>query len=614
MLNPKWPGIIEALKQYDARQTGPSEYRSRCPGHKGENPTSCLWSYDEQTGKISVKCFAQDCSAEEIMKALDFRASDLYPPQEMTEDVKARIAQKKAERERKELDERFTRASVAVGLGLDNEFDPGTSLTDRANAQRFIKRHGHKARYCAQLSQGYSPKSWFIYDGSRWAQDVTDEVFRLADEIRRTYDFLAAEEEDEEKRRAWRKIAGALENKARVQAMIETAAKFLPITMDDFDQDPWLLNVKNGTIDLTTGERLPHDPAHFITKLAPVEYDPEAEAPMWQGFLDRIFDGNENLIRFVQKAIGYALTGSTREQVVFFLYGTGRNGKSTLINTVQALLGDYAMHTPTTTLMSRKSEGVPNDVARLKGARFVSAVEAESGRRLSEPFIKQLSGGDVITARFMRAEWFEFRPQFKLFFATNHKPIIRGTDLAIWRRIRLIPFNVTIPEDEVDPDLGQKLLQELPGILNWAIEGCLVWQKEGLGLPAEVAEATEAYRNEMDVLGGFFDECCILNPLARVTKRDFYEAYVQWAERSRETVLSQRKIGMMMMERGFTEVRLGAKSERYWQGVGLADTTDITDTNSIIRQRQGPSREKRNDVSDVSDVSASGTRVTRLPL
>jgi putative DNA primase/helicase len=214
----------------------------------------------------------------------------------------------------------------------------------------------------------------------------------------------------------------------------------------------------------------------------------------------------------------------------------------------------------------------------------------------------------------MRAEWFEFRPQFKLFFATNHKPIIRGTDLAIWRRIRLIPFNVTIPEDEVDPDLGQKLLQELPGILNWAIEGCLVWQKEGLGLPAEVAEATEAYRNEMDVLGDFFDECCILNPLARVTKRDFYEAYVQWAERSRETVLSQRKIGMMMMERGFTEVRLGAKSERYWQGVGLADTTDITDTNSIIRQRQGPSREKRNDVSDVSDVSASGTRVTRLPL
>ena len=280
---------------------------------------------------------------------------------------------------------------------------------------------------------------------------------------------------------------------------------------------------------------------------------------MWQGFLDRIFDGNENLIRFVQKAIGYALTGSTREQVVFFLYGTGRNGKSTLINTVQALLGDYAMHTPTTTLMSRKSEGVPNDVARLKGARFVSAVEAESGRRLSEPFIKQLSGGDVITARFMRAEWFEFRPQFKLFFATNHKPIIRGTDLAIWRRIRLIPFNVTIPEDEVDPDLGQKLLKELPGILNWAIEGCLVWQKEGLGLPAEVAEATEAYRNEMDVLGGFFDECCILNPLARVTKRDFYEAYVQWAERSRETVLSQRKIGMMMMERGFTEVRLGGK-------------------------------------------------------
>ncbi len=572
--NPKWKKIVDFVPANGGRKIDDNEYRGPAIHRGGENPTSVKWSYNENTGKISVKDFAQDSSAEEILRPLGMKPSDLYPPQEMTRELKAEIAAKQAAKKKQEAEERLSRAHTAVALDLANEFDPGTTTTDRANAARFLKQHSHIARYAAEMSLGYSPKSWFIFDGKRWARDATDQVYRLADGVRQAYDFLAAEEVDPERRPALRKVASSLESKARVENMIQTASKFLPITLDTFDRDPWLLNVENGTIDLRTGNKLPHDPEQFITKLAPVEYDPEADAPLWRQFLGEIFNENQDLIDFVQRSVGYALTGSTKEQVVFFLYGTGRNGKSTLVNVLQALLGDYAMHTPTSTLMSKRNEGVPNDVARLKGARFVSGVEVERGRRLSEPFIKQLSGGDIITARFMRAEWFEFLPQFKLFFAVNHKPVIRGTDLAVWRRIRLIPFDVTIPEEDVDPDLGQKLLEELPGILNWALKGCLVWQQHGLGLPAEVAQATAGYREEMDLLSDFFEEYCVLDPLAQVSKGELYVVYKQWAESAGERVLSTTKFGSEMIERGFEEYRTGGT--RYWEAIGLKSDRSVS--------------------------------------
>lgn len=611
MENPKLQDLLAALEPYQLKQVQPGKWRSRCPGHDGDNPTSLSISHDELTGKISLKCFAYDCSAEAILQPLGLEPKDLYMPQKMTPELRRQLAEEKAREQKKTGRAKLGLAFTAVNLGLTDEYEPGTKGTDRANAQRFVNLHGWRARYCGELDTGrYNPKSWFVWDGRRWERDFSDKVFRLADKVREAIDFMVAREEDEETRRQLRKLANSLERKATLQNMIETASKLLPITLNEFDQDPWLLNVNNGIIDLTTGERQPHEPGQFITKLCPVDYDPEARAPLWEAFLERIFNGNKNLIRFMQKAIGYALTGSTREQVVFFLYGSGRNGKSTLINTISAMLGDYAMHTPTSTLMSRNGEGVPNDIARLKGARFVSAVEAEDGKRLSEPFIKQISGGDVISARFMRGEWFDFEPQFKLFFATNHKPVIRGTDHAIWRRIRLIPFNVTITDDECDPDLPKKLLEELPGILNWAVEGCLLWQQEGLGLPDEVAQATESYRTEMDVLAGFIDDWCILNPLARVKKKDFYDAYCEWCELNGEKPLSQRRIGTSMIERGFTEAR--TDRARFWEGIGLAnDTNDTNDTKSRLPQKESISYiANRKSMSDVSDVSGLETAAT----
>jgi putative DNA primase/helicase len=494
-------------------------------------------------------------------------------PQEMTPELRQEIAEKKRQTELEAEHEKLQRARLAARLDLLPEYDPGLKNTDRANAQRFIDLHKEAALYCAELSERYSNKSWFIWDGQRWARDYTGEIYLLGDKVRGSVDQRVLDEPDEEKRSQLRKIAASLENRGKISGMLEMAAPFLSARLSDFDQDEWLLNVENGTIDLRTGELKRQDPNQFITKLAPVTYDPSAIAPRWEAFLDRIFEGNANLIHFIQKAMGYSLTGSIREQVVFFLYGTGRNGKSTLLDTIKEMMGDYATHTRTETLMARRGGGVPNDEARLDGARLVTATETEDGKRLSEPFIKQISGGEAITARYMRAEFFEFKPQFKLFFGTNHKPAIRGTDYAIWRRIRLVPFDVTITDEECDPDLTKKLLEELPGILNWAITGCLMWQNEGLGLPDEVAAAVEAYRTEQDVLGGFFDDVCIINPLAKVPKGVLYEAYCEWCDENGEKAISQRKMGTRMTERGFTESR--TERTRFWNGIGLQTGTKL---------------------------------------
>ena len=260
------------------------------------------------------------------------------------------------------------------------------------------------------------------------------------------------------------------------------------------------------------------------------------------------------------------------------------------------------MRTPTDTLLTKRDGNIPNDVARLKGARFVTASESEEGKRLGEAFIKDVTGGDVISARFMRAEWFDFKPECKLWLATNHKPVIRGTDKAIWDRIRLIPFMVSIPEAEQDKQLLAKLRDELPGILRWAIEGCLTWQQQGLGAPSAVQVATEGYREEMDVLGRFIEECCIVQPTATAKSSDLYAAYTKWCERNGEYPVTHKAFSMRLGERGF-----GKKHQNtgwWWHGIGLV--TDVTDgdgrfgMNSNNSSREGLYGKTRQDPSDPS--------------
>jgi putative DNA primase/helicase len=447
---------------------------------------------------------------------------------------------------------------------------PGSAvnLTDLGNAERLVERHGVDLRYV------YAWEKWLVWDGRVWKVDDTGEVERRAKETVRAIYVEASNAEGADARKALASHAKSSEARGRIEAMISLARSEpgIAIAPEELDADPWALTTPNGTLDLRAGELRPHRREDHITKASPVEYDPDAAAPAWAAFLERVLPGEE-LRAFVRRVVGYSATGDTSEQCMMINHGTGANGKSTFQEAIAAALGNYAMRAPTEMLLAKHSSGIPNDVARLKGARFVSASETEEGRRLAESLVKDLTGQDTITARFMRAEWFDFRPTHKLWLSTNHKPEIRGTDTAIWRRIRLVPWAVTIPPVQQDKKLPSKLREELPGILAWIVKGCLEWQREGLRPPAEVRRATGKYRAEMDVLAAFIDDECVVSEHATASAKALYSAYRGWCEENGEKAESQRRFGGRLKERGYESGRIttGArKGAVEWYGIGLA--------------------------------------------
>jgi len=335
-------------------------------------------------------------------------------------------------------------------------------FSDLGNASLLVQAFGDDLRYVPQW------RSWHAWDGKRWPRDEGGAVYRrAADAVRLIYDG-AARCDDHDRRAALAKWALACENRGRLENMVALAQHDPAIITrpETFDADPWLLNVENGTLDLRTGKLREHRRADLISKLAAVRFDPEAKAPTFMAFLRRVFDGNQRLIGYVQKLCGYCLTGSTKEQVVSVWHGAGANGKSTAQNIVLRLLGEYGATTPSETLMVHRGTTIPNDIARLAGVRFAAAFETGESSRLNEGLVKQATGGDRLTARFLHAEFFEFVPQFKIVLSCNHKPRITGGDHGIWRRVHLVPFEVTIPEAERDRNLPEKLEAELPGVLN----------------------------------------------------------------------------------------------------------------------------------------------------
>lgn len=443
----------------------------------------------------------------------------------------------------------------------------GFRCTDLGNAERLVALHGADLRYGSDVG-------WLSYDEHRgqWLRDPEGlQAQRRAQltvrEIRRD----AAAEQDPERRAELARWAQESERSARIAAMCVQArsAPRLAVHAGDLDANPYLLNVRNGTIDLRNGLLGPHRREELHTRLSPVHYNPDATCPTWLAFLDRIMDGRADLIAFLQRAVGYALTGLTGEQVMFMLYGTGANGKSTFLETLRAMLGDYTAQTSFDTFLVHDRDSIRNDLARLAGVRLVSANEVEAGKRLSEVTIKQLTGGDRVTARFLHREFFEFEPTFKLFLSMNDKPRIMGTDEGIWRRIRLVPFIVTIPEAERDRQLAARLRVESPGILAWAVQGCLEWQQRGLAAPEDVQEATRAYREEMDALAGFLGECCVIGPRYRASAADLYEAYKTYAERNGDDVMKQRWFGLRLGERGFENRRDSVSGRIFWHGIGV---------------------------------------------
>jgi putative DNA primase/helicase len=502
----------------------------------------------------------------EIQKAIN-RATEFYTPGQRPPDLSPQATPApEAPMSPPQTEENQPPLKVVKIPAITSNRRSNFNLTDLGNGQRLVARHGNDLRYC------YPWGKWLIYDGQRWAKDESGEVDRRAKETVRNIYAEAATIKDKDSRAAMADHAKRSESDSKRQAMINSARSEpgIPLLPDALDRDPWLLNVLNGTLDLRTAELRAHRQEELISKLAPVKFDREAECATWWKFLKRIFNRDSDVILFIQKAVGYALTGITRDQCLFFLYGLGANGKSTFLEVIQTMLGDYATQTTSETFMlKRHGSPISNDVADLRGARFVSAVEIESGRRMAEVLIKQMTGGDKIKARFLYSEHFEFKPEFKIFLAANHKPVIQGTDIAIWRRIRLIPFTVQIPETEQDRELPDKLKAELPGILNWAIEGCINWQDHGLAPPQAVQDATQNYRQEMDTLADFMAECCILAPEASALAAELYKAYTAWAEESGEKKpLSQKSFGTALGERGFERGR-GIGGKKTWKGIGL---------------------------------------------
>ncbi len=328
------------------------------------------------------------------------------------------------------------------------------------------------------------------------------------------------------------------------------------VSITDFDKNPFLLTCSNGLLDLRSATLTPFDRDRFCSKKIPLSYEPNATAPLWEAFLNRIFAHNENLIRYLQRAIGYSLTGDTSEQCLFLCHGAGANGKSVLLDVILQLLGEFGMDAPMSTFTVKQQQTASNDLAMLRAARYVTASETNEGVRLDEALVKKATGQDKLTARKLYQEFFSYQPQFKLWLAMNHKPSIRGVDNGIWRRIRLIPFSVIIPESEQDKNLKRKLLLELPGILAWAVRGCLEWQRAGMQTPDEVIEATKDYRSEQDVLGAFLEECCILGEHYQVPSRQLYHSYRSWAEEAGEYVMSQTLFGRRLGDRGFETSRV----------------------------------------------------------
>jgi putative DNA primase/helicase len=438
-------------------------------------------------------------------------------------------------------------------------------LTDIGNAERLIKRHGRDLRFVPAW------RAWMEWDSKRWQRDETHAAERRAKETIRAI-FEQLKHASPSKKEELYKHAMRSEGDARVRAMLNRAMAEpgVSITTRDLDADPWLLTVANGTLDLRTAELREHVREDLITKLVAVDWDPEAKCDRWEAFLNRIMGGNTALIAWLQRAVGYSLTGMTTEQCFFLLHGVGANGKTTFLEILRAIAGEYAAQTDFTTFTEKKSDGPRNDVARLFSARVVTSSEVGEGKRFNESLMKSLAGSEMISARFLYAELFDFMPSFKVFLAANHKPVIRGTDEGIWRRVRLIPFTVQIPPDEQDKDLLAKLRDELPGILAWAVAGCLLWQREGgLGIPEEVRAATAAYRTDSDTLGAFLEEYCERGDGYSETTQNLYAAYSQWAKDGGEFKMTQTTFSRRLEERGIGAEKRGTGANRKMWRLGV---------------------------------------------
>ena len=455
-----------------------------------------------------------------------------------------------------EPDKHEDSTELAVGFFKNGEVGVETQnksydMTDTGNAHRMYDRFGAVIRY------SYNRKKWYFWTGKVWVLDESGEIKKMADEICEDIKREAWNIPDDDLQEQMLKFAKRTASSTAKEAMIRECQHLydIPASPDMFDGYTDFLNCQNGIVNLRNGELIPHDANFMMSKICNSEYDTKHRKPkMWLKFLNDITDGNKDLQMYIQKCIGYSISGSNTEQCSYFLYGMGNNGKSTFLDTISDLLGSYGANAQPDTIMLQSKfsgGGAGSDIARLKSARFVTCEEPTEGVRLNEGLLKQLTGGSKVTCRFLYGDEFEYTPEFKIWMATNHKPVIRGTDLGIWRRIKLIPFEVSIPANKVDKHLKYKLRQEFPQILAWAVDGCMAWQRDGLEDPECVLEATKDYKQEMDLIAGFMEQCIIIDYTAvePIPASELFALYLKWAKLNNEWEMSSKRFFMEIVKK-----------------------------------------------------------------
>ena len=437
------------------------------------------------------------------------------------------------------------------------------TLTEASAARRFTEQ------YAERLRHDFSRSRWVVWSKHYWRPDNNGQVVRLAlDAVRLWQQQAVIDISDVNRRAAVLQWAMGFERRAKLESLLGLARNFEPLADagDRWDMDPWLLGCPNGVVDLRTGELRDGRPEDRITMQTGVPFDPAATCPRWELFMREIFGGDEDLVDYEWRALGYSLTGVTSEQVLFLEHGAGANGKGTKANVVRSVLGDYADNLQFATLeFQQRGGGIPNDLAALAGKRYVTAAETNDGTRLNEARVKALTGGDPITARFLHAEFFTFKPAAKFWLQFNHRPVVRDDSYGFWRRIRMVPFTQSFP---VDGSLEPTLLAEGPGVLAWMVRGCLEWQARGLGAPGVVCEATETYRSDSDILSQFVEEALELDEASEVGAADLFRHYQEWAKRTgfaERQQLSPQAFGRRAAER-FRRV----KTREGWVYRGIA--------------------------------------------
>jgi putative DNA primase/helicase len=436
--------------------------------------------------------------------------------------------------------------------------------SELGHAERLIAAYGDRLRYVPQW------RRWLLWDGQRWAHDATGQAARWAKAIARRITADALDIEDAKESKAAVNLARRGESAAGVAGALTLAGteEGIVVTPDDLDADPFLLNCANGILDLRTGELEPHDPARLLTKMTGAAYEPDAAGPQFRKFLERV-QPDEQMRGYLARLLGHALEGRVVEHIMPIFYGAGANRKGTLITAVLAALGDYADAADPELLTARTFDAHPTGTADLFGLRLAVLHESDHGRRLAEGTVKRLTGGDRIKARRMREDFWSFAPSHMFVMLTNHKPIVGGTDEGIWRRLRLVPWDVVIPEPERDLTLSDQLALEAGAVLAWLVAGYLDWHGHGLTDPEQVTKATAAYKAESDAPGRFIGQRCLTGPHFHVRSAELFAAWAEWCRAEGEDPGTQTAFSLALTNRGFD--KRPTKAANVWTGLGLAN-------------------------------------------